>query len=266
MPAYNAELTLLKTYNEVMAQGVVDHVVIVDDCSSDATARVAAELPNAELVQHQRNLGYGANQKSCYSRALKAGADIVIMVHPDYQYTPLLIPVMVSMIGSGLYDCVLASRILGGRALAGGMPWWKYLANRVLTMLENCLLGTKLSEFHSGYRAFSAPLLRRLPLHRNSDDFIFDNQILAQIHGLGYVIGEVSCPTKYFPEASSINFSRSLKYGCGCLITGVLFRLHRWKLCRSWLFSNFKVISSFEKTRKGYDKLLVKRGRVSHEG
>lgn len=238
MPAYNAAATLQRTYNEVMAQGVVDHVVIVDDCSSDATARIAADLPNSELVRHYCNLGYGANQKSCYRRALKAGADIVIMVHPDYQYTPLLIPVMAAMIGSGFYDCVLASRILGGRALAGGMPWWKYLANRVLTMLENWLLGTKLSEFHTGYRAFSTSLLRQLPLHRNSDDFIFDNQILAQIHGLGSVIGEVSCPTKYFPEASSINFSRSLKYGCGCLLTGVLFRLHRWNLWRSWLFSH----------------------------
>jgi len=236
MPAYNAESTLLKTYNEVMAQKIVDQVVIVDDYSSDATARIAAELSHSELVRHQCNLGYGANQKSCYRRALKAGADIVIMVHPDYQYTPLLIPVMAAMIGSGLYDCVLASRILGGRARAGGMPWWKYLANRVLTLLENILLGTKLSEFHTGYRAYSASLLRQLPLHRNSDDFIFDNQILVQIHNLGYVIGEVSCPTKYFPEASSINFRRSLKYGCGCLVTGVLFRLQRWHLWSSWLF------------------------------
>ena len=238
MPAYNAEMTLLQTYNEVMAQGVVDHVVIVDDCSSDATARIASELPSSDLVQHHSNLGYGANQKSCYRQALAAGADIVIMVHPDYQYSPLLIPAMTAMIGSGFYGCVLASRILGGRALAGGMPWWKYLANRILTMLENLLLGTKLSEFHTGYRAFSASLLRRLPLHRNSDDFIFDNQILAQIHGLGYVIGEVSCPTKYFSEASSINFVRSVKYGCGCLATGILFRLHSLKLWHSWLFSD----------------------------
>ena len=238
MPAYNAAKTLIQTYNEVMAQGVVDHVVIVDDGSSDATARIAAGLPCSELIQHQCNLGYGANQKSCYRRALKAGADIVVMVHPDYQYTPRLIPVMAAMIGSGLYDCVLASRILGGRALKGGMPWWKYVANRGLTLLENCLLGTKLSEFHTGYRAFSGRLLERLPLHRNSDDFVFDNQILAQIHGLGYVIGEVSCPTRYFPEASSINFFRSVKYGFGCLWTGVVFRLHHWRLMRSWLFDN----------------------------
>ena len=238
MPAYNAERTLRRTYDEVMAQGVVDHVVIVDDFSSDATARIAASLPSSELVRHQCNLGYGANQKSCYRRALKAGADIVIMVHPDYQYTPLLIPVMVAMIGSGFYDCVLASRILGGRALVGGMPWWKYIANRGLTFLENFLLGTKLSEFHTGYRAFSGRLLERLPLHRNSDDFVFDNQMLAQIHGLGYVIGEVSCPTRYFPEASSINFLRSLKYGFGCLWVGLRFRLHRWRLVRSWLLDN----------------------------
>ena len=238
MPAYNAAKTLIQTYNEVMAQGVVDHVVIVDDGSSDATARIAAGLACSELIQHQCNLGYGANQKSCYRRALKAGADIVVMVHPDYQYTPRLIPVMAAMIGSGLYDCVLASRILGGRALKGGMPWWKYVANRGLTLLENCLLGTKLSEFHTGYRAFSGRLLERLPLHRNSDDFVFDNQILAQIHGLGYVIGEVSCPTRYFPEASSINFFRSVKYGFGCLWTGVVFRLHHWRLMRSWLFDN----------------------------
>ncbi|HDS16245.1 MAG TPA: glycosyltransferase family 2 protein [Proteobacteria bacterium] len=237
MPAYNAESTLLRTYHEVMAQGVVDHVVIVDDCSSDATARIAAGLPASELVRHQRNLGYGANQKSCYRRALRAGADIVIMVHPDYQYTPRLIPVMAAMIGSGLYDCVLASRILGGRAREGGMPGWKYAANRILTLLENLLLGTKLSEFHTGYRAFSASLLKRLPLHRNSDDFVFDNQILAQIHALGYLIGEVSCPTKYFPEASSINFWRSLQYGLGCLLTAARFRLHRWRLLRSWLFT-----------------------------
>lgn len=236
MPAYNAEATLLRTYNEVMGQKIVDHVVIVDDYSSDDTARIAAELPCAELVRHQCNLGYGANQKSCYRRALKAGADIVIMVHPDYQYTPQLIPVMAAMVGSGLYDCVLASRILGGQARAGGMPWWKYLANRVLTLLENILLGTKLSEFHTGYRAYSASLLRQLPLHRNSDDFIFDNQILVQIHNLDYIIGEVSCPTKYFPEASSINFRRSLKYGIGCLLTGLIFRFQRWHLWSPWLF------------------------------
>ncbi len=240
MPAYNAARTIVKTYLEVMATGIVDEVIIVDDDSSDETVKIAAGLPHIKLVKHLCNLGYGANQKTCYRQALQAGADIVIMVHPDYQYTPKLIPAIVAMIGSGEYHCVLASRILGGRALVGGMPWWKYLANRFLTFSENILLGTKLSEFHTGYRAFSAALLRQLPLHRNSDDFIFDNQILAQIHNLGYVIAEVTCPTKYFAEASSINFRRSLKYGLGCILTGLRFRLHHWGWWSSWLFCNEK--------------------------
>ena len=240
MPAYNAAQTIVKTYLEVLATGIVDEVIIVDDDSSDETVKIAAGLPQVKLVKHLCNLGYGANQKTCYRQALQAGADIVIMVHPDYQYTPKLIPAIVAMIGSGEYHCVLASRILGGRALAGGMPWWKYLANRFLTCIENILLGTKLSEFHTGYRAFSASLLRQLPLHRNSDDFIFDNQIIAQIHNLGYVIAEVSCPTKYFAEASSINFWRSLKYGLGCISIGIRFRLHSWGLWHSWLFSDEK--------------------------
>jgi glycosyltransferase involved in cell wall biosynthesis len=237
MPAYNAARTIVKTYYEVMATGIVDQVIVVDDNSTDATAKIAAELPQVEFIKHLRNLGYGANQKTCYRRALQAGADIVIMIHPDYQYTPKLIPAIVAMIASGEYHCVLASRILGGRARAGGMPWWKYYANRGLTFIENILLGSKLSEFHSGYRAFSASLLRQLPLHRNSDDFIFDNQVLVQIHSLGYVIAEVSCPTKYFAEASSINFWRSLKYGIGCLFTGIRFRLHRWGFWHSRLFT-----------------------------
>ena len=240
MPAFNAEQTLLQTYEEVMAEKIVDLVIVGDDCSSDETAKIASSLKNVELVRHKINLGYGANQKSCYRLALQRRAEIVIMVHPDYQYTPKLIPVMAAMVDSGLYPCVLASRILGGQALAGGMPIWKYLANRVLTMVENWLLGTKLSEFHSGYRAFSADLLARLPLHRNSDDFIFDNQILAQIHNLGFVIGEVTCPTKYFPEASSINFIRSSVYGVGCLWVGLGYRLHRWRLIKAWLFDENK--------------------------
>ncbi len=240
MPAYNAARTIVTTYHEVMATGIVDQVIIVDDNSSDETVKIAASLPHVELVEHLSNLGYGANQKTCYNRALRADADIIIMVHPDYQYTPKLIPAMVAMIASGEYYCVLASRILGGRALAGGMPWWKYYANRCLTFSENILLGTKLSEFHSGYRAFSASLLQQLPLYRNSDDFIFDNQVLAQIHGLGYVIAEISCPTKYFAEASSIDFWRSLKYGIGCLFTGIRFRLHRWGFWHSRLFSDEK--------------------------
>lgn len=225
MPAYNAAKTLKKTYDEVMAQGIVDLVIVVDDQSRDDTVAIARTLPNTLVYPHEKNLGYGGNQKSCYRLALAEGGDIVIMVHPDYQYTPLLIPAMASMIASGLYHCVLGSRILGGNALAGGMPLWKYVANRFLTLIENWLIGAKLSEYHTGYRAFSRELLRKLPLDANSDDFVFDNQMLAQIHWLGYIIAEVSCPTKYFPEASSINFARSSKYGLGCLKTGLQFRL-----------------------------------------
>jgi glycosyltransferase involved in cell wall biosynthesis len=236
MPAYNAEHTLKRTWDEVMAQGVVDHVVVVDDVSRDATVRIAKTLPNTTVHVHPVNRGYGGNQKSCYRLALEAGADIVIMVHPDYQYTPQLIPAMTSMIASGLYHCVLGSRILGGYALAGGMPSWKYVANRFLTAAENLLIGAKLSEYHTGYRAFSRELLERLPLEDNSDDFVFDNQMLAQIWWHGYTIAEVSCPTKYFEEASSINFRRSVKYGLGCLSVALRFRLARWGLVASPLF------------------------------
>lgn len=225
MPAYNAELTLEKTWSEVMAQGVVDHVVVVDDKSRDGTVEVANRLPTTTVVVHPRNRGYGGNQKSCYAAALEQGADIVIMVHPDYQYTPLLIPAMASMIGNGLYHCVLGSRILGGYALRGGMPFWKYVSNRFLTAAENLLIGAKLSEYHTGYRAFSRELLERLDLSHNSDDFVFDNQMLAQIWWHGFTIAEVSCPTKYFEEASSINFRRSVTYGLGCLRTALSFRL-----------------------------------------
>ena len=189
MPAYNAAKTLLKTYEEVMAQGIVDLVIFVDDASSDNTAQVAAGLPQTKLYVHKRNLGYGGNQKTCYRLALEEGADIVIMVHPDYQYTPKLIPAMASLIGNGLYHCVLGSRILGGYALKGGMPPWKYIANRFLTFAENVLIGAKLSEYHTGYRAFSRELLLRLPLKNNSDDFVFDNQMLAQIVWFGYDCG-----------------------------------------------------------------------------
>jgi hypothetical protein len=181
-------------------------------------------------------MGYGANQKTCYRLALEHGADIVVMVHPDYQYTPKLIPAMASMVASGLYDCVLASRILGGQALAGGMPWWRYISNRGLTLAGNALLGTKVSEFHTGYRAFSRRLLEQLPLHENSDDFVFDNEILAETAWYGYVIGEVSCPTRYAPDASSINFARSVRYGFGCLATACVFRLCRWGLATSRRF------------------------------
>jgi glycosyltransferase involved in cell wall biosynthesis len=237
MPAYNAAQTLRQTYDEVMAQGVVDRVVVVDDASRDETTAIAEALPNVRVLRHPQNRGYGGNQKSCYRLALEEGADIVIMVHPDYQYTPQLIPAMVSMIGNGLYPCVLGSRILGGYALAGGMPWWKYIANRFLTAAENLLLGAKLSEYHTGYRAFSRPLLEQLPIEQNSDDFIFDNQMLAQILWDANQIGEVSCPTKYFPEASSINFRRSVKYGLGCLWTGLLFRLAKLRLARPKIFT-----------------------------
>ena len=227
MPAYNAAKTLRKTYDEVLAQGVVDCVVVVDDASRDETAAMARELPGVTVHVHEQNLGYGGNQKTCYRLALAEGADVVIMVHPDYQYTPKLIPAMASLIASGLYDCVLGSRILGGGSLAGGMPGWKYVANRALTAVENLLLGAKLSEYHTGYRAFSRRLLERLPLEKNSDDFVFDNEMLAQILWRGTFIAEVSCPTKYFPEASSINFRRSVRYGFGCLRVALAYRLAR---------------------------------------
>jgi glycosyltransferase involved in cell wall biosynthesis len=236
MPAYNAELTLRRTYDEVMAQGIVDEVIVVDDSSRDETVRIARSLPHTCVAVHPQNRGYGGNQKTCYRLAREAGADVVIMVHPDYQYTPRLIPAMASLVAGGLYSCVLGSRILGGGALVGGMPWWKYVANRALTAMENLLLGAKLSEYHTGYRAFSGELLARLPLEGNSDDFVFDNQMLAQIHWTGSTIAEITCPTKYFPEASSINFRRSVRYGFGCIATGVVFRLAAWGLKGSPLF------------------------------
>ena len=239
MPAYNAEKTLRQTWEEVMDQGIVDTVVVVDDASSDETVRVAEVLPNTRVCIHPINRGYGANQKTCYAAALEEGADIVIMVHPDYQYTPKLIPAMATLIANDVYPCVLGSRILGGRALAGGMPIWKYMANRALTFAENLLLGSKLSEFHTGYRAFSREVLEQLPLEQNSDDFVFDNQMLAQIHWFGHTIAEVSCPTLYFEEASSINLQRSIRYGLGCLWTGTIFRLARWGLLKSALFPDY---------------------------
>jgi glycosyltransferase involved in cell wall biosynthesis len=219
-----------------MEQGIVDLVILVDDASRDETAEIAAALPKTKVFVHDQNRGYGANQKTCYRLALAEGAGIVIMVHPDYQYTPKLIPAMASMIAGGLYSCVLGSRILGGYALKGGMPLWKYAANRFLTLVENFLIGAKLSEYHTGYRAFSRELLERLPLEGNSDDFVFDNQMLAQIVWFGYIVAEVSCPTRYFAEASSINFRRSMKYGFGCLRTAAEFRLARWGLRSSRLF------------------------------
>lgn len=236
MPAYNAARTVRQTYEEVVEQGFVDLIILVDDRSHDDTVAVARTLPGVLVHPHEVNLGYGGNQKTCYRLALEAGADIVVMIHPDYQYTPKLLPAMVALIANGLHPCVLGSRILGGYALRGGMPWWKYVANRLLTLAENLLLGAKLSEYHTGYRAFSRELLERVPWQRNSDDFVFDNQMLAQVLWCDYTIAEVSCPTKYFTGASSINFRRSVKYGFGCLATGLAFRLARWRWLRSPLF------------------------------
>jgi glycosyltransferase involved in cell wall biosynthesis len=240
MPAYNAAKTLRMTYDEVMDQGIVDMIVLVDDASRDDTAAIAEALPNVEVFIHDRNRGYGANQKTCYRMALARGGDIIIMVHPDYQYTPKLIPAMASMIGNGLYPCVLGSRILGGYALKGGMPAWRYAANRIITFMENIIMGAKLSEYHTGYRAFSRELLEQLPFDVNSDDFVFDNQMLAQIIWFGHTIAEVSCPTKYFTEASSINFHRSLKYGFECLLTALYFRLAKMQIIASKLFPRIR--------------------------
>lgn len=233
MPAFNAARTIERTWREVVAQDVVDLVIVVDDASADGTADVARSLGPGVVHVHATNRGYGANQKTCYGLALDHGADIIVMVHADYQYTPKLIPVMAGLVASGLYACVLGSRILGGRAVKDGMPIWRYIPNRFLTLAGNVLLGTKVSEFHTGYRAFSADLLRRLPLDQNSDDFVFDNEILAETVWLGHAIGEVSCPARYAPDASSINFARSVRYGVGCLTTGVVFRLCRWRMLRS---------------------------------
>jgi len=240
MPAYNAAQTLRTTYDEVMEQDLVDLVILVDDGSQDETVAIARTLPNTIVHPHPHNQGYGANQKTCYKLALEEGGDIIIMVHPDYQYTPKLIPAMVSIIGNDLYPCVLGSRILGGYALKGGMPIWKYVANRLLTLVENILVGSKLSEFHTGYRAFSREILKQMPLEYNSDDFVFDNQMLTQILWFGHTIAEVTCPTKYFTEASSINLPRSIKYGLGCLLTALTFRLAKIKLINSKVFPSIK--------------------------
>lgn len=231
------------TYEDIPHE-FVDDIVLVDDASWDGTPEVARELGIRTII-HEQNTGYGGNQKTCYKTALDLGADIVIMLHPDYQYTPKLIPAMASMIAYGEFDAVLASRILGVGALRGGMPLYKYVANRILTFLENLLIGHKLSEYHTGYRAFSREILKRLPLDRNADDFVFDNQMLAQIIWFGYRIGEISCPTKYFDDASSINFRRSVIYGLGVLKTALQFRLCKLKLCTSSIF-NFS--SSFSRT------------------
>jgi len=236
MPAYNAARTLERTYEEVMAQGIVDRVIVVDDASSDETVELARGLAGVRVHVHPRNRGYGGNQKSCYRLALEEGADVVIMVHPDYQYTPQLIPAMAALVSTGLYGAVLGSRILGGRALVGGMPRWRYVGNRVLTLAQNVLIGAKLSEYHTGYRAFSREVLERLPLDANSEGFDFDAEVLAQIVWFGYVIGEVSCPTSYAGDASSLGFGGSVTYGLNCLRTAITYRLARWGIVRSPLF------------------------------
>jgi glycosyltransferase involved in cell wall biosynthesis len=234
MPAYNAEKTLAVTVGELAE--VVDIRILVDDNSSDGTIAEAKRLGLTVFV-HDKNYGYGRNQQTCYSEALAEGADVVVMLHPDYQYTPLLLTAMASMVAYGVYDVVLGSRIVGGRALLGGMPLYKYVANRFLTAFENLFLGIKLSEYHTGYRAFSRDVLTKLPLLENSDDFVFDNQMLAQCAHFGFRIGEVSCPTKYFKEASSINFSRSVKYGFGVLATTLQFALQKIGLAHFRIFS-----------------------------
>jgi glycosyltransferase involved in cell wall biosynthesis len=234
MPAYNAEATLARTCQEI-DRGVVDEVILVDDASRDQTVVLARRLGLRVLV-HPKNRGYGGNQKTCYAEALRLGADVVIMLHPDYQYTPLLIPAMASMISLGVYDCVIGSRILGGKARSGGMPTYKYYCNRLLTLAQNLLLGSKLSEFHTGYRAFSREVLERLPLVENSDDFVFDNQMLAQVIAFGFKIGEISCPTRYFAEASSIDFRRSVVYGFGVLETAGRYWLDHRGLRHDRLF------------------------------
>jgi glycosyltransferase involved in cell wall biosynthesis len=234
LPAYNAEKTLAATVAELPE--LVDIRILVDDHSSDRTVEIAGRL-GLQFFVHDRNYGYGRNQQTCYREALASGADVVIMVHPDYQYTPLLVTAMASMVAYDVYDVVLGSRIIGGQALHGGMPFYKYLANRLLTAFENVFLGIKLSEYHTGYRAFSRKVLLELPLLENSDDFVFDNQVLAQCVNFGFRIGEVSCPTKYFKEASSINFRRSVTYGLGVVGTTLRFALQKWGLAKFRIFS-----------------------------
>jgi glycosyltransferase involved in cell wall biosynthesis len=252
LPAYNAEKTLRATVAEI--PGCVDVRILVDDGSSDSTVNLAREL-GLEVHVHDRNYGYGRNQQTCYRAALASGADIVVMVHPDYQYTPLLVTAMASMVAFDVYDVVVGSRIVGGGALVGGMPKYKYIANRFLTAFENLMLRAKLSEYHSGYRAFSRAVLTTLPLLENSDDFVFDNQMLAQAVYFGFRIGELSCPTKYFEEASSINFRRSLKYGFGVVATSVAFRLQKLGLAKHKIFDG-------EGSRITYDEGLSDSERL----
>ena len=235
MPAYNAEVTLEQTFREIPFN-IVDEVILVDDHSRDKTFEKAKALGINKVIRHEQNKGYGGNQKTCYKEALASGADIVVMLHPDYQYTPLLLEAMIYPIAHGLYEAMLGSRILGKGALKGGMPLYKYIANRFLTLSQNILMSQKVSEYHTGYRAFTKEILEKLPLHLNSDDFVFDNEMLGQITYAGYSIGEVSCPTKYFKEASSINFRRSVTYGLGVLGVALSFRLQKWGLAKFRIF------------------------------
>jgi glycosyltransferase involved in cell wall biosynthesis len=235
MPAYNAERTLEQTFKEIPFD-LVDEVVLVDDASRDNTSELARQIGISHVIRHDNNKGYGGNQKTCYKKALELGADIVIMLHPDYQYTPKLLTAMISIIGNDVYPVVFGSRILGKGALKGGMPYYKYVFNRLLTLTQNILINQKLSEYHTGYRAFSSKVIRELNLEANSDDFVFDNQMVSQIFYKGFEIGEVTCPTKYFDEASSINFSRSMKYGLGCLKVSLVHMFCKWGVMKSDLY------------------------------
>ena len=236
MPAYNAERTLEQTFKEIPFD-LVDEVVLVDDASRDHTSELARQIGISHVIKHDNNKGYGGNQKTCYKKALELNADIVIMLHPDYQYTPKLLTAMISIIGNDVYPVVFGSRILGKGALKGGMPYYKYVFNRFLTLTQNILINQKLSEYHTGYRAFSAKVIRELNLEANSDDFVFDNQMVSQIFYKGFEIGEVTCPTKYFDEASSINFSRSMKYGLGCLKVSLVHMFCKWGVMKSDLYN-----------------------------
>jgi glycosyltransferase involved in cell wall biosynthesis len=235
LPAYNAASTLEKTYLEIPFD-IIDEVILVDDASKDNTSDVALKLGIKHIIRHEKNKGYGGNQKSCYAKALELNMDIIIMLHPDYQYTPKLIHSISGIIAYDVYPVVLASRILGNGALKGGMPLYKYVANRILTLSQNILMGQKLSEYHSGYRAFSKEIFNKIKIEKNSDDFVFDNQMLGQIFFAGYEIGEVTCPTKYFDEASSINFKRSVQYGLGVVGVSIKYRLAKWKIYTSSIF------------------------------
>jgi glycosyltransferase involved in cell wall biosynthesis len=237
LPAYNASKTLRQTYSEIPFD-IVDDVILVDDFSKDDTVLIAQQLGIEHIIIHNSNMGYGGNQKSCYTKALELGGDIVVMVHPDYQYTPKLIHSMVYIIANNIYPVVLASRILGRSALKGGMPLWRYYSNRILTLIQNIIMKQKLSEYHTGYRAFSGEVLRKINFLGNSDDFVFDNQMLAQILFSGFSIAEVTCPTRYHEEASSINFSRSVRYGFGVLGTSFAYRMQKWGIC------NFRIFQS----------------------